>query len=208
VTAREDVLGRIRTALGDTPRGVTVPRGYRQADGELGDIELLADRLTDYRANVVRVATAGLPDVIRSLLQQHGSTSVVLPPGLPETWVAAVPDGCATLTDDVALTVDELDAAGSVVTACALALAETGTIVLDHGAGQGRRALTLLPDHHIVVVGVSQIVTGVVDAVAVLAADKPMTWISGPSATSDIELDRVEGVHGPRQLDVVLVTDG
>ena len=102
------------------------------------------------------------------------------------------------------MSIEALDTADAVITTCAIAIAETGTIVLDHGPGQGPRALTLVPDHHIVIVRPDQIVPGVPDALTTLDPTRPLTWISGPSATSDIELDRIEGVHGPRTLDVVI----
>jgi L-lactate dehydrogenase complex protein LldG len=127
----------------------------------------------------------------------------VVPPDLPAEWTAGVT--AAVLRDDGALSTAQLDAVSTVVTACAVAIAETGTVVLDAGPGQGRRALTLLPDHHVVVVRADQIVAGVPDAMGRLRATSTQTWISGPSATSDIELSRVEGVHGPRNLDVVIV---
>ncbi|MFD0891788.1 lactate utilization protein C, partial [Streptosporangium algeriense] len=129
----------------------------------------------------------------------RGLTRPVVPDGLPAEWV---PQGA--VTDDPALSDAELEAAGGVVTGCAVAIAETGTIVLDTGPGQGRRALTLLPDYHLCVVRAEQIVAGVPQALAVLDPARPLTWISGPSATSDIELNRVEGVHGPRTLEVVI----
>ena len=123
-----------------------------------------------------------------------------MPDGFPDGWL---PDGIELVHEPA--TVDQLDNAGGVVTTCAVAVAETGTIVLDAGPGQGARALTLVPDYHLVVLRAEQVVAIVPDAVAVLDATRPLTWISGPSATSDIELNRVEGVHGPRTLDVLLL---
>ncbi|MEV4416063.1 LUD domain-containing protein [Catellatospora sp. NPDC049609] len=174
--------------------------------------ELFAQRAGDYRAGIHHCTEAELPQVLARLLVD--ASRVVLPPGVPEPWTA---DLAAPLLRDAApvpgaaqvrlLTAAELDAPGvSVLTGCAVAVAETGTIVLDAGAGQGRRLLTLVPDHHVCVVRDAQIVADVPDMIAALPDPaRPLTMISGPSATSDIELDRVEGVHGPRRLDIVRV---
>jgi L-lactate dehydrogenase complex protein LldG len=129
-----------------------------------------------------------------------------VPPGLPPRWLAAL-EGVTRMTDTAELTHRQLDAVDSVVTGCAVAIAETGTIVLDASPDQGRRRITLVPDHHICVVRVpEQVVDSVAQGLERLDPARPLTWISGPSATSDIELDRVEGVHGPRTLEVILVT--
>jgi L-lactate dehydrogenase complex protein LldG len=207
-TARDEVLGRIRTALGPAPSQGTTPRAYRTA-GEHGPgspalVELLTDRLVDYRATVVATTEPELPEAVARVLDERGLRRVVAPDGVPEAWL----DGADVLRDGAGtLAVAELDGADAVVTGCAVAVAETGTIVLDAGPDQGRRALTLVPDVHVVVVRAGQVVQTVPEAVARLAGgavDRPLTMISGPSATSDIELDRVEGVHGPRTLIVVL----
>lgn len=194
MSAREEVLSRIRRALADRP-AVTVPRDYRRT-GETS-LELFVERVADYRAVVHQVSTAGVPD----LLAQVARGRVVVPDGLPADWLTRL-----DVVQDSALATQELDALDAVITTCAVAIAETGTIVLDGGTGQGRRALTLVPDHHVVVVRADQVVATVPEALARLAPGRPQTWISGPSATSDIELQRVEGVHGPRRLDVVLVS--
>ncbi|MCB2177959.1 MAG: LUD domain-containing protein [Actinomycetales bacterium] len=208
-TAREEMLARIRAALGARPPAATaVPRDYQRV-GSLGRgsaevLDLLADRLEDYRATVVRVAGPdGVPAAVGALLAEVGS--VVAPEGVPDAWLGAIT--ADVRRDEPALTHAELDAVPAVLTGCRVAVAETGTVVLDGSAGQGRRALTLVPDRHVVVVLADQVVHAVPDAVAVLAAhpERPLTWISGPSATSDIELVRVEGVHGPRDLRVVIV---
>ncbi|MFF7264159.1 lactate utilization protein C [Streptomyces sp. NPDC008159] len=223
MSSRDLILGRVRRALADVRRDDTppvpgeagrdvlyeqaVPRTYLREHGERDvaeTVELLAENLADYRAIVHRTDTAGLPGVIAELLAAHGSSSVLVPPALPEEWLSAtvVP----RVADRAESTPHELDEVDSVVTACALAIAETGTIVLDGSPDQGRRRITLVPDHHICVVRVpDQVVPSVPLALERLDPTRPLTWISGPSATSDIELDRVEGVHGPRTLEVVLV---
>lgn len=199
--ARDVVLARIRAALADGPGPVVVPRDYRRG-GDLDRpalLDLLVDRLLDYKATVCRCPPADLPAVLAEALAERGAARVVVPPGLG----IPVPGG---IVDD-GLTADDLDALDGVVTACAVAVAETGTIVLDAGPDQGRRMITLVPDYHLCVVRAGQVVQTVPEAVARLDPARPLTWISGPSATSDIELHRVEGVHGPRTLEVVLVDE-
>ena len=204
--ARDEVLARIRSALGPDPTVPAVTRGYRTT-GEHGPgaaelLDLLQDRLVDYKAGVTRCTPDEVPATVRALLDRlAGGGRVVVPPDLSEAWTA----GADVLRDDGGVTTAELDTVAGVVTACAVAVAETGTIVLDAGTGQGRRALTLVPDLHVCVVRADQVVQTVPEAVGRLEPTRPLTWISGPSATSDIELSRVEGVHGPRRL-VVLVT--
>jgi L-lactate dehydrogenase complex protein LldG len=213
VSTREQVLGRIRRALADVPRGETpddvpVNRDYLRVHGERSaeeTAELLAENLADYRAVVHRTTAAELPGRIAALLAGRGAGRIVVPAGLPPEWLAAA-EGVELVTDTAALTHRDLDAVDSVVTGCAVAIAETGTIVLDASPDQGRRRITLVPDHHICVVRVpGQVVDSVPEGLERLDPGRPLTWISGPSATSDIELDRVEGVHGPRTLEVVLV---
>lgn len=206
--ARERVLGRIRAALADvpateTPADVPVPRDY-DTSRALHDLPaLLADRLADYKARVHRVPAGGLPEAIAGALRSRGARTVAVPAGLPAGWLAG--GDVTVVPDDPPLTAARLDELDAVLTGCAVAVAETGTIVLDAGDGQGRRALTLVPDYHLCVVTADRIVGTVPQAVARLDATKPLTWISGSSATSDIEFDRVEGVHGPRTLEVLLV---
>ncbi|WP_433385661.1 LutC/YkgG family protein [Micromonospora sp. KLBMP9576] len=198
VTSRDVVLGRLRAALGPAPAApAEVARDYRPAGGGV-DLDVLVRRLTDYRATVHRCADAEVARVVDTIL---GGRRVVVPPGLPRHWL---PGTVAALTDDD-LPRQQLAAVDGVVTAAAVAVVETGTVILDAGADQGRRVITLLPDVHVCVLRTDQVVAGVPDALARLAPGRPLTWISGPSATSDIELDRVEGVHGPRHLHVVLV---
>ncbi|MBB0228641.1 lactate utilization protein C [Streptomyces calidiresistens] len=206
------VLGRIRRALGGTGPGAgvpPVPRRYLAShlpegpDRAATAVELLAENLADYRALVHRVEPEGLPALIARLLAARGARSAVVPPGVPDAWL---PADITRVADDPAIGAAELDAVDSVVTGCALAIAETGTIVLDGSPDQGRRRITLIPDHHLCVVRVpDQVVASLPEAMPRLVPHRPQTWISGPSATSDIELDRVEGVHGPRVLEVVLV---
>lgn len=211
---RERILGRVRRALADVPRDDppyerAVERDYLREHGGLGveaTVDLLAENLADYRALVHRCAADDLAALIGRLLAERGSRQVLVPPGLPPQWLSAA--GSTRVADRAVSTPRELDAVESVVTGCAVAVAETGTIVLDGGPEQGRRRITLIPDHHICVVRVpGQVVASVPQALERLAPDRPLTWISGPSATSDIELDRVEGVHGPRTLEVVLVSE-
>lgn len=210
--SRDIVLGRIMRALADVPReerpqDVPVERTYLRAHGERGErqtADLLAESLADYRAVVHRCPAAELPARIASLLAARGSATVVVPAGIPPEWLSEA-HGITRITDAAAQTAQELDAVDSVITGCAVAIAETGTIVLDASPDQGRRRISLVPDHHICVVRLGdQVVDSVPQALERLDPGRPLTWISGPSATSDIELDRVEGVHGPRTLEVVL----
>ncbi|MFF8583769.1 lactate utilization protein C [Streptomyces althioticus] len=209
MSSRERILGRVRRALADVPPGEDVPveRDYLREHGERTaeeTVDLLAENLADYRAVVHRTDAGSLPGVIAELLAAHGASTVLVPPGLDERWLAAAE--VTQVPDEASSTPYELDRVDSVVTACAVAVAETGTIVLDGSPDQGRRRISLIPDHHICVVRVpGQVVASVPQALERLDPARPSTWISGPSATSDIELDRVEGVHGPRTLEVVLV---
>ena len=203
-TAREVVLERIRAALGDGPRMVQVPRDYeRSLPSDTDILGLFVERVSDYRATVHRTTARSLPEAIAAVLTARGASRVAVPAGLPEGWLVSSP--AEWLTDDPPLTYRDLDGLDGVVTGCAVAIAETGTIVLDAGPDQGRRAISLLPDLHVCVVMAGQVVGTVPEALERLEPTRPQTWISGPSATSDIELQRVEGVHGPRTLDVVLV---
>lgn len=196
MSAREEVLARVRRALADRPAPTPVARDYRSAGG-VGDVDRFVERVTDYRATVHR-AGGDVRATITRVLGERGHRRVVVPDGFPAAWQPEID----LVSEPVE--VPTLDAVGAVLTTCRVAIAETGTIVLDAGPGMGPRALTLVPDYHLVVVHVDQVVAGVPDALAALDPLRPLTWISGPSATSDIELDRVEGVHGPRTLDVVL----
>ncbi|MET8766991.1 lactate utilization protein C [Streptomyces sp. NPDC004658] len=212
MSSRERILGRVRRALADVPADEgpyeeAVPRDYVREHGRRTveeTVELLAENLVDYRAIVHRCDVAELPLLVSRLLAERGSQEVLVPPGLPSTWLSATE--VARIDDRAADTAQRLDRVDSVVTGCAVAIAETGTIVLDGSPDQGRRRISLVPDHHICVVRVpDQVVSSVPQALERLDPTRPLTWISGPSATSDIELDRVEGVHGPRTLEVILL---
>ncbi len=211
MTAREEVLARVRAALagpdGTRPAAPEVRRDYARtsplAPGEV--VERFAERAAEYRATVHRAAADDVAAVVGQVLAQHGAQRVAVPPGLDAAWRP----GGVGLEEDTGLGAARLDVLDGVVTGCALAIAETGTIVLDGGERSGRRALTLVPDLHVCVVEAGQVVASVPDAMAALGSTvresgRPLTLVSGPSATSDIELDRVEGVHGPRRLEVVL----
>jgi L-lactate dehydrogenase complex protein LldG len=193
---RAVILARIRSALGSSPAAPPIPRDYRRADPAVpGDLDLLADRLLDYKATVLRTTAADLATDLAKAVA--GAGPLIVPPGLPwEVPGATVDDGTFDAT--------ALDGFAGVVTACAAAVAETGTIALDGSPDQGRRAITLVPDRHFCVVRADQVVPTVPDLLARLTPTRPLTLISGPSATSDIELNRVEGVHGPRTLIVLL----
>jgi len=243
--AREEILTRLRTALGredgtTTRPGVVpstgrpveldteIPRAYLR-EGSLSRpavVEQLVDRLVDYRAWVAEVPAADVARIVAERLDQ--AESVVVPPGLEGDVVAQLPDALRLTvdateartgrtgeqaTDRLAAaehrihTIDELDATSAVVTASRVSVAQTGTIMLDGDDDCGRRMITLVPDHHVCLVPASTIVEIVPEAVERIDLTRPVTMISGPSATSDIELQRVEGVHGPRQLDVIIITD-
>ena len=231
MSGRDEVLARIRAALADDgetahpastgPGGIQPPgtgpgpavdsgeasmgaQFRTRGDLELGPLlDLLAERLADYRAIVRRAAPAELAAALGAALADRGARRIVVAPGLD---LPALPDGIEAVPDD-GIPAHDLDAFDGVVTGAAVAIAETGTIVLDGSPDQGRRAITLVPDYHLCIVHAAQVVELVPEAITRLAAgaDRPFTWISGPSATSDIELKRVEGVHGPRTLEVILV---
>jgi L-lactate dehydrogenase complex protein LldG len=196
VSAREEILSRIRAALADRPDAPPIPRDYPAAGQDAPDLDLFAERVADYRATVQRVPDAAVAATIAAAV---GRRRVVVPDGFPSQWV---PSDLNAAHEP--LSTAELDNCDGTISTCALAIAETGTIVLDAGPGQGPRALSLVPDYLLVVVRADQVRAGIPDAIAELDPTRPLTWISGPSATSDIELNRVEGVHGPRTLEVVL----
>lgn len=205
ITPRDEVLGRVRAALRDVPPGeqpadVVVRRDYRRTLGRPAAeiVDLFAERVADYQAFVRRVRAADLAAAVAPAL---AGRRIAVPAGIPVRWYA----GSQVTVDDGSMSVAELDALDGVLTGCALGIAETGTIVLDGGPWSGRRVLTLVPDFFLCVVEADQVVGSVPEALAALRPDRPITFVSGPSATSDIELDRVEGVHGPRTLEVLIV---
>jgi L-lactate dehydrogenase complex protein LldG len=205
-TARDEILARVARARPDTPPPLSIPRRYRR-DGTLDHeqrVELFCRRVGDYRADVRRVDTSEIPASCAEICAHREAHTIVVPGGLPTAWRPRAVD----LVERDAITARELDGVDGVLTGCTVAIAETGTIVLTASAHEGRRAITLIPDLHICVVREAQIVELVPEAFGLLIRNglerSPLTLISGPSATSDIELDRVEGVHGPRTL-VVLV---
>lgn len=215
-TARDEVLRRVRAAIADVAEpdpaaDVPVTWVYGRP---LGTVDVLADfveKVEDYKAGISRCRPDEVPAAVVAALASFDVTSVVLPAGIPPEWTDAVEGaGIEVRRDDPPLTSQQLNGTDAVVTTAAVGMADSGTIALDHGPGQGRRALTLLPDVHVCVIAADQVVSDVPEGIARLApglrARRPVTWLSGGSATSDIELDRVEGVHGPRHLAVVLVT--
>ncbi|HLW03332.1 MAG TPA: lactate utilization protein C [Ktedonobacterales bacterium] len=207
--AREAMLQRIRQAL-DTARAEdeTILREYQQV-GEKDRAAVVAqfvERVEDYKATVIQTTEAALPATMSKVCAERQFLRVAAPGDLPQAWL---PSGMEVLRDDPPLSYEALDGVNAVLTGCRLGIAQTGTIVLDGGVGQGRRALSLIPDAHLCIVEARQIVDLVPEAITALHAHatRPITFISGPSATSDIELSRVEGVHGPRTLIVLLLTD-
>ncbi len=202
--SRETMLSTIKNALGAPRETITIPRNYRLETNQQNLLHLLEERISDYRARVH--ITKDIPKTVQEILERLQITKIAMPHDLPETWL---PNSVEKIIDHLNLEPRELEQAQAVVTGSKLAIAETGTIVLDHSTAQGRRALTLIPDIHICIVFEQDIVDNLPSAISRLhssvAAGQPITFISGPSATSDIELSRVEGVHGPRVLEVVLV---
>jgi L-lactate dehydrogenase complex protein LldG len=207
---REAVLARVRAALGSSPEAPEVPRAYREAGafgagGDCATVDLFCERVADYRATVRRVRGEELLGALVTACEQRQARRIAVPAGAPP-WTV---EGVDLVRDDPQLSARQLDELDGVLSGCALAIAETGTIVLDGAGASGRRALTLVPDYHLCVVRLNDIVPSVPDGVAALARvaaeGRPITLVSGPSATVDIELVRVEGVHGPRTLDVFVV---
>jgi L-lactate dehydrogenase complex protein LldG len=214
--SKSQVFARIKAALvdvrvADPAEDVPIAWQYGQPTAVEDPVQLFIDRVIDYKATVVRVAEpAEIGQAVADGLTQAGATSLVVPAGVDPTWIApAQAAGVVIHRDDPPLTNSELNDIAAVITAAAVGMAETGTIALDHRSDQGRRALTLVPDMHVCIVRTDQVTTDVPEAMVRLEPSlrqkQPITWISGPSATSDIELSRVEGVHGPRTLFVIVV---
>lgn len=207
MTGREVVLGRVRAALaGGGAAPPVVDRGYDRPAPDAGSaavLDLFVTRLQGYDATVHRVAPEQAADTVAGILRDRELHRVIAPPGLNDAWLAA--DGITWVRDEPPLSSDEVAGVDAVVSAAAVAVADSGTIVLDGSAGQGRRVLSLLPDAMVVVLDAAQVVSSLPAAIARLDGTRPMTFVSGPSATVDIELVRVQGVHGPRALDVVLL---
>jgi L-lactate dehydrogenase complex protein LldG len=203
MTAREEILRRVRVAQVPAPDH-EIRRDYSHVREHADRLGQFVRRVEDYKATVIRTRPDDVAAAVAKFLVD--ARKVVVPAGFEPSWV---PDGLTVVGDEPPLGADELNAVDAVLTCAVVGIAETGTIVLDHTAGMGRRTLTLVPDLHVCVVTADQIVGDVPEAVARLSASvkagRPLTWISGGSATVDIELQRVEGVHGPRTLCVVLV---
>ncbi|HEX9201427.1 MAG TPA: LUD domain-containing protein [Acidobacteriaceae bacterium] len=214
---REEVLRRIRAAIGGSPMADAaeirsewdaLPRDYKRTAslGREAILEMLEDRLRDYDASVVRAKAGEIGGEIARILAERGKRRLVAPAGLAEALGESLPAGFEFVVDE-GMTPAELDGFDGVLTASTVAIAETGTIVLQNVPGQGRRAPTLIPDYHLCVVRAADVVETVPEAIARLAATAALatTFVSGPSATADIEMTRIKGVHGPRFLDVILV---
>ncbi len=219
--SRKEILNRVRTALGRTDedrpgtfKAAETERNYQQ-ESKLNREEILhqfAERVSEYRAVTEQIREDELAERISRICKKENVEKLVIPPGLEAGWIKNISGSVSIIRDEPSpLSKEELNAADAVLTSCFLGVAQTGTIILNAGAGQGRRALTLLPDFHICVVRQAQIVGIIPEAIRQLdeivrTAGRPVTFISGPSATSDIELNRVEGVHGPRKLHVLIVS--
>ena len=207
MSARDEVLGRVRAAIAparaapDRSVPEEIPREYRTRSDD--GVEQFIDRLHHYQAQTHRIRADELDDTVRAILDDRGVRRIAVPDGIPDNWV----DHLELLRDEPALDAKTLDAVDGVITTCTLAIAQSGTIVLDGGPGMGRRILSLVPDYHLCVVRTDQLVGSLPEAIGKLDPTRPLTFISGPSATVDIEMVRVRGVHGPRRLDVVLVMD-
>jgi L-lactate dehydrogenase complex protein LldG len=199
MNARDEILTKVKAAIATAPHSGPIPRDYRATTND--NLDTFLDRLAHYDATTHVVAEADLDWTVRDAIQDK---RIIVPDGVPHPWT----NGVDALKDDPPLTHQDLDQAEGVITTCALAIAQTGTIVLDGGPGMGRRALTLLPDYHLCVVRTDQIVSSVPEAIQNLENRKshPLTFVSGPSATVDIEMTRVRGVHGPRRLEVIVAT--
>ena len=197
-SARDEVLARVRDAIGGDRSAPDVPRDYRAVSDD--GIDQFLDRLHHYQAQTHRVSAGELDEAVRAILDERGVRQMAVPDGVPDGWIERV----QRLRDDPPLDAQTLDHADGVITTCTIAIAQSGTIILDGGPGMGRRILSLVPDYHLCVVRLDQLVGSLPEAIAKLDPTRPLTFISGPSATVDIEMVRVRGVHGPRRLEVVI----
>ncbi len=209
-STRDEVLRRVRSGLADVQGGreddyTAVIRNYRQRSSESLEerLSLFTERLQDYDTTVYRCDAAEVSQAVGNALSAREQQRILVPSGFPEQWLPRNVD----LLRDSGFSFDEIDSSDGVITGCALAIALTGTIVLRHSTEDGRRALTLIPDYHLCIVRAEQVVDSVPEAIRRMSkfAMFPITTISGPSATADIEMTRIKGVHGPRTLDVILV---
>jgi len=209
--SRDVILARIRSSIQSPPSGglptEPIERNYQIAGSRTPDerIALFAERLREYDASVTFTDPAALRDSIGHILAESQTKPWIVADGFHADWLAAPP----TLRWEAEATIDDLNDCAGILTTCTVGIAITGTIILQHGSGEGTRRTTLLPDRHLCVIRASQVVETVPEAFARLASDAthPITFVSGPSATADIEMTRIRGVHGPRQLDVILVGD-
>jgi L-lactate dehydrogenase complex protein LldG len=197
--AKQQILTRVREAIGKREPAASITREYRQAAP--ANLEQFVERLIDYNATVYRCTESTIPETIAEALAARNKKSILIPPGFPTQWL---PTGIEFIRD-AGLTHTELDAMQAVLTACTTAISITGTIILTHSETEGRRAITLIPDYHLCIVFATQVVETVPEGIRSLPRNRPITTISGPSATADIEMTRIKGVHGPRTLDVILV---
>jgi L-lactate dehydrogenase complex protein LldG len=209
-SARDAILNRISAAIGPVAANANpdsdwekLSREYIRSDSLTGSavIELFEHRLKDYGANIFHCRADQIRETIRQILTDRSAKQIVIPAGISADWLPAE----ITFVEDKSLSYDTLNKVDGVLTTATAAIAATGSIVLQHGPGQGRRALTLIPDYHLCVVEIDQVVETVPAAFARLESTRPTTFISGPSATADIEMTRIKGVHGPRFMDVILV---
>ena len=208
MTARDDILGRVRAAVAGS-REIARPAAPDDPLADAGAAQTadrFVERIEDYRAGIDRVSGDGIGAAVAAACRRLGLASLLVPDGTPAGWLAELDADVRVIRDSPALSAADLDAIDGLLSGCAVAVAETGTIVLDGSTGQGRRAASLVPDVHVCVVTADQLVASVPEAVSRVWGGRPLTWISGGSATSDIELDRVEGVHGPRTLQVLFAT--
>jgi L-lactate dehydrogenase complex protein LldG len=199
MSARDEVLARIRNAIGPAAAPAPpIPRDYQSSSDD--GIDVFVERLNHYQARTERTPAGELDETVRAILDDRNVRRIAAPDGLPAAWLEQL----EPIRDDPPLDAEALDGVDGVLTTCAIAVAQSGTIILNCGPGMGRRILSLVPDYHLCVVRAEQIVGSLPEAIAQLDPSRPLTFISGPSATVDIEMVRVRGVHGPRRLDVII----